>query len=73
MGLKNKSVKRSSINMQNSFDDLANDVVEEGAKEWAQMKSKIDLDCNLGMKIAEGEMKRWSKDLRKYYNNILLA
>ncbi|GKF99348.1 hypothetical protein Tco_0298131, partial [Tanacetum coccineum] len=42
---------------------------KKGDDEWIQEKSKIDLACDLGMKITEGEKKRWSKDLRKYYDH----
>ncbi|PWA35274.1 zinc knuckle CX2CX4HX4C [Artemisia annua] len=45
------------------------DSVDVGSDEWVQMRSKIDLACELGMEIAESEKIRWSKDLDKYYKD----
>ncbi|GJZ67450.1 RNA-directed DNA polymerase, eukaryota, reverse transcriptase zinc-binding domain protein [Tanacetum coccineum] len=67
--LKKQAVKQNVINIKNSFNALVEEIVEEGDDEWIQEKSKIDLACDLGMKITEGEKKRWSKDLRKYYDD----
>ncbi|PWA40894.1 zinc knuckle CX2CX4HX4C [Artemisia annua] len=69
----NNNVKpKKNVNVKNSFDVLAKesvDSVDVGSDEWVQMRSKIDLACELGMEIAESEKIRWSKDLDKYYKD----
>ncbi|PWA56001.1 zinc knuckle CX2CX4HX4C [Artemisia annua] len=68
--LKNKVNKQSDLNTKNKFDVLAKDGMDEveiGSEEWIQMRKKIDLACDLGMKVADSEKRRWSKDLRNYY------
>ncbi|PWA99896.1 zinc knuckle CX2CX4HX4C [Artemisia annua] len=68
--VKNKVNKQSDLNTKNKFDVLAKDgmnEVEIGSEEWIQMRKKIDLACDLGMIVADSEKSRWSKDLKKYY------
>ncbi|PWA39662.1 ATPase, F1/V1/A1 complex, alpha/beta subunit, Zinc knuckle CX2CX4HX4C [Artemisia annua] len=63
---------KNVVNMKNSFDVLAKDgidCVDVGSDEWVQMRKKIDLACDLGMQIADSEKRRWSNDLRKYYED----
>ncbi|PWA97399.1 RpoB, chloroplast [Artemisia annua] len=70
--LKTKVSKQNDINTKNSFGVLEKESmndVEVGSDEWVQMRKKIDLACDLGMQIAEGEKSRWSKDLKKYYED----
>ncbi|PWA75844.1 hypothetical protein CTI12_AA240700 [Artemisia annua] len=70
--MKNQAKQQNDINMKNSFNVLANEGVndvEVGSDEWVQMRSKIDLACDLGMQIAEEEKSRWSMDLKKYYED----
>ncbi|GJZ52154.1 RNA-directed DNA polymerase, eukaryota, reverse transcriptase zinc-binding domain protein [Tanacetum coccineum] len=55
--------------IRNSFGVLSDDTVEVGSDEWNQIKSKIDLACDLGMQIDSNEKKRWPKDLSKYYKD----
>ncbi|PWA63808.1 ATPase, F1/V1/A1 complex, alpha/beta subunit, Zinc knuckle CX2CX4HX4C [Artemisia annua] len=72
MDPKNKNKKQNDIATKNSFDVLAggnNNEVEVGSDEWCQMRKKIDLACDLGMQIAESEKLRWSKDLKKYFDD----
>ncbi|GJY83814.1 RNA-directed DNA polymerase, eukaryota, reverse transcriptase zinc-binding domain protein [Tanacetum coccineum] len=70
---KNGSVKKTSVkegvNIRNSFEALVDDAVEIGGEEWVEMRSKIDLACELGMQIDDNEKKRWSEDLKKYYDD----
>ncbi|GJV66510.1 RNA-directed DNA polymerase, eukaryota, reverse transcriptase zinc-binding domain protein, partial [Tanacetum coccineum] len=70
---KNGSVKKTSVkegvNIRNSFEALVDDAVEIGGEEWVKMRSKIDLACELGMQIDDNEKKRWSEDLKKYYDD----
>ncbi|PWA76577.1 hypothetical protein CTI12_AA232490 [Artemisia annua] len=68
--VKNKLNKQSDLNTKNKFDVLAKDGIDEveiGSDEWIQMRKKIDLACDLGMTVADSEKSRWSKDLKKYY------
>ncbi|PWA61292.1 hypothetical protein CTI12_AA374240 [Artemisia annua] len=67
-----KAKAKNVVNMKNSFDVLAKDgmdCVDVGSDEWVQMRKKIDLACDLGMQIADSEKRRWSNDLRKYYDD----
>ncbi|PWA80933.1 ATPase, F1/V1/A1 complex, alpha/beta subunit, Zinc knuckle CX2CX4HX4C [Artemisia annua] len=67
-----KTKAKNIVNMKNSFDVLAKDgidCVDVGSDEWVQMRKKIDLACDLGMQIADSEKRRWSNDLRKYYED----
>ncbi|GJV36786.1 zinc knuckle CX2CX4HX4C containing protein [Tanacetum coccineum] len=53
---KNGSVKKTSVkegvNIRNSFEALVDDVVEIGGEEWVEMRSKIDLACELGKVVS---------------------
>ncbi|GJV40134.1 RNA-directed DNA polymerase, eukaryota, reverse transcriptase zinc-binding domain protein [Tanacetum coccineum] len=68
-GVKQKMKDQNVLNVSNRFNVLAVEIVKEGSDEWIQMKNKINLACDLGMKIADNEKKIWSKDLRKYYDD----
>ncbi|PWA41179.1 hypothetical protein CTI12_AA556000 [Artemisia annua] len=64
----NGQIKTKNVtSVKTSFDVLAKegvdsvDCVDVGSDEWVQMRSKIDLACELGMAIAESEKVRWSK------------
>ncbi|PWA59690.1 hypothetical protein CTI12_AA388830 [Artemisia annua] len=70
--VKNKAKQHNDINTENSFYVLANEGMEEvkvRSDEWVPMRSKLDLACELGMQIADGEKFRWSMDLKKYYDD----
>ncbi|PWA81144.1 hypothetical protein CTI12_AA189710 [Artemisia annua] len=59
--MKNQAKQQNDINMKDSFNVLANEgmnEVEVGSDEWVQMRSKIDLACDLGMQIVEEEKSR---------------
>ena len=71
MNSSSQNKKQNGINTKNSFDVLNSENtngVEIGSDEWMQMRNKIDLACDLGMQIGESEKLRWSKDLKKYYD-----
>ncbi|PWA48403.1 hypothetical protein CTI12_AA491350 [Artemisia annua] len=62
-----KKFMQSELNTSNRFNALADEIIEEGSEEWHKMKHKITLACDLGMQFSVEEMGRWSKDLKKYY------
>nr|GEV32451.1 hypothetical protein [Tanacetum cinerariifolium] len=62
-----KTIVKEGFNVRNSFEALVDETVEIGGEEWVQIKSKIDLACELGMQIDDNEKKRWSEDLSTYY------
>ncbi|GKC74586.1 RNA-directed DNA polymerase, eukaryota, reverse transcriptase zinc-binding domain protein [Tanacetum coccineum] len=47
----------------------SNEGVKQKMKDQNVLNNKINLACDLRMKIADNEKKIWSKDLRKYYDD----
>ncbi|PWA81919.1 hypothetical protein CTI12_AA183160 [Artemisia annua] len=62
-----KTLPKELLKTSNSFGALVNENVEDVSNDWQNMKTKIDVACDLGLEIPDDERKNWSSELQDYY------
>ncbi|PWA54238.1 RNA-directed DNA polymerase, eukaryota, Reverse transcriptase zinc-binding domain protein [Artemisia annua] len=62
-----KTLPKENLKTNNSFGALVNDNDEDVINDWQNLKTKIDVACDLGLDIPEEERKKWTRELQEYY------
>ncbi|PWA47852.1 hypothetical protein CTI12_AA499250 [Artemisia annua] len=62
-----KTFPKENLKTNNSFGALVNDNEEDVINDWQNVKTKVDVACDLGLDIPEEERKKWIRELQEYY------
>ncbi|PWA38815.1 hypothetical protein CTI12_AA577890 [Artemisia annua] len=62
-----KVLPKEILKTRNSFGALNNEDEVGVRNDWQNMKTKIDVACDLGLEIPDDERKNWSKEFQDYY------
>ncbi|PWA45851.1 hypothetical protein CTI12_AA506000 [Artemisia annua] len=62
-----KTLPKENLKTNNSFGALVNDNEEDVINDWQNVKTKVDVACDLGLDIPVEERKKWNRELQEYY------
>ncbi|PWA83787.1 hypothetical protein CTI12_AA165660 [Artemisia annua] len=62
-----KTLHKDVLKTNNSFGVLESEHETDVSNDWQNMKTKIDVACELGLEIPDDEKNKWSRDLQDYF------